>query len=380
MIYLDNAATTLHKPPQVEQAMLEALRTAGNPGRGAHEPTLHASRLVYAARCAISKLLNAPDPSCIAFAANATQALNTALGGLFAPGDHIITTVCEHNSVLRVLYRLQDQEKVQLSFAGVDEKGRLQYDGWQGLIQPNTKAVVVTGASNVTGNGTDLARVSEFAHRNGLLLIVDAAQTAGAQPVDVQALDIDVLCFTGHKALLGPQGTGGLYVRPGLSVRPLVVGGSGVHSFDERHPAQMPTALEAGTLNVPGLAGLCAGVEWILAQGVETLCAQESALAALFYERIRELPNVTLYGDPEMAPRAPIVALNIGNEDSARIADILWEDYGICVRAGAHCAPLMHKALGTVRQGVVRFSFSHFNTEAEVLLAAGAVRELAQEL
>lgn len=380
MIYLDNAATTLHKPPQVEQAMLDALRTAGNPGRGAHEPTLHASRLVYAARCAISRLLNAPDPSCVAFAANATQALNTALGGLFAPGDHIITTVCEHNSVLRALYRLRDQEGVQLSFAGVDEKGRLQYDGWQKLIQPNTKAVVVTGASNVTGNGTDLARVSEFAHRNGLLLIVDAAQTAGAQPVDVQALDIDVLCFTGHKALLGPQGTGGLYVRPGLSVRPLVVGGSGVHSFDERHPAQMPTALEAGTLNVPGLAGLCSGVEWILAQGVETLCAQESALAALFYERIRDLPNVTLYGDPEMAPRAPIVALNIGNEDSARIADILWEDYGICVRAGAHCAPLMHKALGTVPQGVVRFSFSHFNTEAEVLLAAGAVRELAQEL
>lgn len=380
MIYLDNAATTLHKPPQVEQAMLDALRTAGNPGRGAHEPTLHASRLVYAARCAVSKLLNAPDPSCIAFAANATQALNTALGGLFAPGDHIITTVCEHNSVLRALYRLRDQEGVQLSFAGVDEKGRLQYDGWQGLIQPNTKAVVVTCASNVTGNGTDLARVSEFAHRNGLLLIVDAAQTAGAQPVDVQALDIDVLCFTGHKALLGPQGTGGLYVRPGLSVRPLVVGGSGVHSFDERHPAQMPTALEAGTLNVPGLAGLCSGVEWILAQGVETLCAQESALAALFYERIRDLPNVTLYGDPEMAPRAPIVALNIGNEDSARIADILWEDYGICVRAGAHCAPLMHKALGTVQQGVVRFSFSHFNTEAEVLLAAGAVRDLAQEL
>lgn len=380
MIYLDNAATTLHKPPQVEQAMLDALRTAGNPGRGAHEPTLHASRLVYAARCAISRLLNAPDPSCIAFAANATQALNTALGGLFAPGDHIITTVCEHNSVLRALYRLRNQAEVQLSFAGVDEKGRLQYDGWQELIQPNTKAVVVTGASNVTGNGTDLARVSEFAHRNSLLLIVDAAQTAGAQPTDVQALDIDVLCFTGHKALLGPQGTGGLYVRPGLSVRPLVVGGSGVHSFDERHPAQMPTALEAGTLNVPGLAGLCAGVEWILAQGVETLCAQESALAALFYECIRDLPNVTLYGDPEMAPRAPIVALNIGNEDSARIADILWEDYGICVRAGAHCAPLMHKALGTVRQGVVRFSFSHFNTEAEVLLAAGAVRELAQEI
>lgn len=378
MIYLDNAATTLHKPLQVEQAMLDALRTAGNPGRGAHEPTLHASRLVYAARCAVAKLLNAPDPSCIAFTANATQALNTALGGLFRPGDHIITTVCEHNSVLRPLYRLRENG-MSLSFTTADEKGRLRYDQWEGFLRPETRALVVTGASNVTGNGTDLARAAEFAHRHGLLLIVDAAQTAGELPLDVQALGIDVLCFTGHKALLGPQGTGGLYVRPGLSVRPLVVGGSGVHSFDEQHPAQMPTALEAGTLNVPGLAGLCAGVEWILAQGVETLARREQALTVLFYERIRDLPNVKIYGDPEMTPRAPIVSLNIGDEDSARIADILWEEYGICVRAGAHCAPLMHKALGTAEQGTVRFSFSHFNTEAEVLQAAAAVRELAQE-
>lgn len=378
MIYLDNAATTLHKPPQVEQAMLDALRTAGNPGRGAHEPTLHASRLVYAARCAVAKLLNAPDPSCIAFTANATQALNTALGGLFRPGDHIITTVCEHNSVLRPLYRLRENG-MSLSFTTADEKGRLQYDQWEGFLRPETRALVVTGASNVTGNGTDLARAAEFAHRHGLLLIADAAQTAGELPLNVQVLGIDVLCFTGHKALLGPQGTGGLYVRPGLSVRPLVVGGSGVHSFDEQHPAQMPTALEAGTLNVPSLAGLCAGVEWILAQGVETLARREQALTVLFYERIRDLPNVKIYGDPEMTPRAPIVSLNIGDEDSARIADILWEEYGICVRAGAHCAPLMHKALGTAEQGTVRFSFSHFNTEAEVLQAAAAVRELAQE-
>lgn len=378
MIYLDNAATTLHKPLQVEQAMLDALRTAGNPGRGAHEPTLHASRLVYAARCAAAKLLNAPDPSCIAFTANATQALNTALGGLFRPGDHIITTVCEHNSVLRPLYRLRENG-MSLSFTTADEKGRLQYDQWEGFLRPETRALVVTGASNVTGNGTDLARAAEFAHRHGLLLIADAAQTAGELPLNVQVLGIDVLCFTGHKALLGPQGTGGLYIRPGLSVRPLVVGGSGVHSFDEQHPAQMPTALEAGTLNVPSLAGLCAGVEWILAQGVETLARREQALTVLFYERIRDLPNVKIYGDPEMTPRAPIVSLNIGDEDSARIADILWEEYGICVRAGAHCAPLMHKALGTAEQGTVRFSFSHFNTEAEVLQAAAAVRELAQE-
>ena len=378
MIYLDNAATTLRKPPQVEQAVLDAMRTAGNPGRGAHEPTLHASRLVYAARCAMAKLLHAPDPSCIAFAANATEALNIALGGLFAPGDHIITTVCEHNSVLRPLYRLREQG-LQFSFAGVDERGRLQYDDWDKLVQPNTKALVVTGASNVTGNGIDLARAADFAHRHGLALIVDAAQTAGAQPIDVQQLGIDALCFTGHKALLGPQGTGGAYVRPGLRVAPLLVGGSGVHSFDETHPLQMPTALEAGTLNVHGLAGLCAGVQWLLEQGVENLAAREAALARLFYEQVRKAPGVTVYGDMTMQPRAPIVALNIGQEDSARVADILWEDYGVCVRAGAHCAPLMHKALGTVEQGVVRFSFSHFNTEQEVQRAAQAVCALARE-
>lgn len=379
MIYLDNAATTLQKPPQVADAMVEALRTAGNPGRGAHEPTLHAARLVLETRLALMQLFHAPEPACIAFAANATMALNTALCGMLQPGDHVITTVCEHNSVLRPLYRLQ-QQGVELSFAGVDERARLQDTQWEHLLQPNTRALVVTGASNVTGNGTDLRRAADFAHAHGLLLVVDAAQTAGAQPIDVQALGIDVLCFTGHKALLGPQGTGGLYVRPGLQIAPLVVGGSGVHSFDRQHPRQMPTTLEAGTLNVPGLAGLCAGVQWLLEQGVENLAAKERALAQLFYENVRSTPGITVYGDMTLPVRAPIVSLNIWQEDSARVADILWEEYGICVRAGAHCAPLMHKALGTEEQGVVRFSFSHFNAQEEVLQAAKAVRQLAQEM
>ena len=379
MIYLDNAATTLHKPPRVEQAMLQALRTAGNPGRGAHEPTLHAARLVMETRVALMQLFHAPAPSCIAFASNATMALNTALNGLLHPGDHVITTVCEHNSVLRPLYRLREQG-VEVSFLDVDAKARLHYDHLEELLRPTTRALVVTGASNVTGNGTDLIRAAEFAHRNGLFLIVDAAQTAGAQTLDVQKLGVDVLCFTGHKALLGPQGTGGLYVRPGLQVAPLLVGGSGIRSFDERHPAQMPTALEAGTLNVPGLAGLCAGVQWLLEQGVEMLAAKERALAQLFYKNIRNVPGITVYGDMELPARAPIVSLNIGQEDSAQVADLLWEEYGICVRAGAHCAPLMHKALGTEEQGTVRFSFSHFNTEQEVQQAADAVCTLAREM
>lgn len=378
MIYLDNAATTLQKPPQVGQAMLAALQTAGNPGRGAHEPTLHAERLVYGAREALAQLFHAESPACIAFAANATQALNTALCGLLAPGDHVITTVCEHNSVLRPLYRLRAQG-VQVDFVGVDARGSLRYEQFEQLLRSNTKAVVVTHASNVTGNGTDLKWVSAFAKLHGLLMIVDAAQTAGAWPIDVQKLGIDVLGFTGHKALLGPQGTGGLYVRPGLRVAPLVVGGSGVHSFDEAHPAEMPTALEAGTLNVPGLAGLEAGVRWIIQQGVETLCAKETVQARLFYENIKDVPGVIVYGDCTTESHAPIVSLNLAGEDSARVADALWEEYHICVRAGAHCAPLMHKALGTVEQGVVRFSFSHQNTEEEVLAAAAAVRALAEE-
>ena len=378
MIYLDHAATTLQKPPEVGQAMLAALQTAGNPGRGAHEPTLHAARLVYGAREALAELFHAESPACIAFAANATQALNTALCGLLAPGDHVLTTVCEHNSVLRPLYRLRGQG-VQVDFVGVDAQGKLRCEQFAQRLRPNTKAIVVTHASNVTGCVTDLVRVSAFAKAHGLLMIVDAAQTAGARPIDVQELGLDVLCFTGHKALLGPQGTGGLYVRPGLRMAPLVVGGSGVHSFAEAHPSEMPTALEAGTLNVPGLAGLEAGVRWILAQGVEALCDKETALAQLFYENIRGVPGVIVYGGCSAGPHAPIVSLNLAGEDSARVADALWEEYGICVRAGAHCAPLMHKALGTVEQGAVRFSFSHQNTAQEALAAAAALRALAEE-
>lgn len=380
MIYLDNAATTLQKPRPVGQAMLDALQTAGNPGRGAHEPTLHAARLVYETRTALAELLGADDPSCIAFTANATQSLNMALCGLLHPGDHVLTTVCEHNSVLRPLYRLQ-KNGVQLDFVEADARGVLRYEQFEQKLRPNTRAVVISHASNVTGNVADVAFVADFAKKHDLLLVLDAAQTAGIQPLDVKTLGADVLCFTGHKGLLGPQGTGGAYVRPGLRVAPLVVGGSGVHSFAEEHPAQMPTALEAGTLNVPGIAGLGAGVRWILQQGVQTLQEKETAWAQLFYEQLQEVENLTFYGDfSGNAPRVPIVSLNIGDEDSAWVADALWEDAGICVRAGAHCAPLLHKTLGTAAQGVVRFSFSHANTEEEVLRAAKAVRTLAREV
>ena len=377
MIYLDNAATTLYKPPEVGQAMLDALQTAGNPGRGAHAPTLHASRIVYETREALAQLFHAEGPACIAFASNATQALNTAINGLFGPGDHVITTVCEHNSVLRPLYRLQRQGG-EVSFVDVDANGVLCYAQFEQLLRPNTRGVVVTGASNVTGNRTDLAFVSAFAKKHGLLFLVDAAQTAGAMPMDVQALGIDVLCFTGHKALMGPQGTGGLAVAEGVDVAPWAMGGTGVHSFDELQPLEWPTRLEAGTLNGHGIAGLSAGLDFIEAQGgVEAIAARERSLAERFLAGVREIPGIALYGAFDQPARSAIVSLNVGDIDSAEISDALMQGWGIATRPGAHCAPLMHRALGTERQGVVRFSFGYFNTDEEVDTAIDALRDLA---
>ena len=385
MIYLDNGATTLRKPECVKEALLEAMASMGNSGRGVHDASLYAGRTIYRARESLAELLGAAAPEQVAFTANATESLNLVLGGLFGPGDHVITTVCEHNSVLRPLYRLQGVELSVLPVkAAVDSKeerqaGILAYDELESLLCPNTKALVITHASNLTGNITDLRQAGAFAKKHSLLLIVDAAQTAGAVPMDMERMGIDVLCFTGHKGLYGPQGTGGVCVRPSLSIRPLKVGGSGIHSFDREHPSEMPAALEAGTLNGHGIAGLGAAVRWLLETGVEQIRAREQALLRRFVDGVKEVEGVTLYGNPDLDWRTGIQSLNIRDYDSARVADWLYEDYGIAVRGGAHCAPLMHEALGTREQGAVRFSFSYFNTEAEADEAAAAVRELAEE-
>lgn len=383
MIYLDNGATTLQKPECVKEALLEAMASMGNSGRGVHDASLYAGRTIYRARESLAELLGAAAPEQVVFTANATESLNLVLGGLFGPGDHVITTVCEHNSVLRPLYRLQSVELSVLPVkaeAGEElQAGILAYDELESLLRPNTKALIITHASNLTGNITDLERAAAFAKKHSLLLIVDAAQTAGAVPMDMERMGIDVLCFTGHKGLYGPQGTGGVCVRPGLSIRPLKVGGSGIHSFDREHPLEMPAALEAGTLNGHGIAGLGAAARWLLETGVEQIRAREQALLRRFVDGVKEVEGVTLYGNPDLDRRTGIQSLNIRDYDSARVADWLYEDYGIAVRGGAHCAPLMHEALGTREQGAVRFSFSYFNTEAEADEAAAAVRELAEE-
>ena len=383
MIYLDNGATTLQKPECVREALLEAMASMGNSGRGVHDASLYAGRTIYRTRESLAELLGAAAPEQVVFTANATESLNLVLGGLFGPGDHVITTVCEHNSVLRPLYRLQGVELSVLPVkaeAGEERQaGILAYDELESLLRPNTKVLIITHASNLTGNITDLEQAAAFAKKHSLLLIVDAAQTAGAVPMDMERMGIDVLCFTGHKGLYGPQGTGGVCVRPGLSIRPLKVGGSGIHSFDREHPSEMPAALEAGTLNGHGIAGLGAAARWLLEIGVEQIRAREQALLRRFVDGVKEVEGVTLYGNPDLDWRTGIQSLNIRDYDSARVADWLYEDYGIAVRGGAHCAPLMHEALGTREQGAVRFSFSYFNTEAEADEAAAAVRELAEE-
>lgn len=377
MIYLDSSATSFLKPPQVAEAVFRSFNTIGNAGRGAHAPTLNASRLIYDTREKLAALVGTPDPSRIAFTCNATEALNIAIHGAIHPGEHVITTACEHNSVLRPLY-LKEKEGTELTIIPADKKGRIRYDLLESSVKSNTSAIVLTHASNLSGNVTDLAFVSNFAKKHGLLLIVDASQTAGSLPINVVKMGIDILCFTGHKGLFGPQGTGGLYVREGLTLSPLKSGGSGIHSFDRQHPTDMPTALEAGTLNGHGIAGLNAGLDYILSTGVKNIHTKEISLARRFVNGISDISDLKLYGDIDAPLRTPIISLNIGNMSSASVSDILWEDYEICVRAGAHCAPLMHKTFGTEKQGAVRFSFSCFNTEAEIDTAIQAMHEIAE--
>ena len=377
MIYLDSSATSFLKPPQVAEAVFRSFNTIGNAGRGAHAPTLNASRLIYDTREKLAALFGTPDPSRIAFTCNATEALNIAIHGAIHPGEHVITTACEHNSVLRPLY-LKEKEGTELTIIPADKKGRIRYDLLESSVKSNTSAIVLTHASNLSGNVTDLAFVSNFAKKHGLLLIVDASQTAGSLPINVVKMGIDILCFTGHKGLFGPQGTGGLYVREDLTLSPLKSGGSGIHSFDRQHPTDMPTALEAGTLNGHGIAGLNAGLDYILSTGVKNIHAKEISLARRFVNGISDISDLKLYGDIDAPLRTPIISLNIGNMSSASVSDILWEDYEICVRAGAHCAPLMHKTFGTEKQGAVRFSFSCFNTETEIDTAIRAMHEIAE--
>lgn len=377
MIYLDNAATTIQKPPCVIEAVTQALTSLGNASRGAHEGALNANRLLYRTRQKLATLFGCPKSEQVVFTANATEALNIAVSGTLRAGDHAITTALEHNSVLRPLYRLNRERGVELSIVPADSRGCVNYRDFEKLVQSNTRAIVCAHGSNLTGNLLDIDRIGEIARAHGLLFIVDASQTAGAAPIDMAASGISLLCFTGHKSMMGPQGTGGLCVNGDIDVEPFKVGGTGVQSFLEEQPPEYPTRLEAGTLNGHGIAGLSAAVDFIDATGIDAIRARELGLARRFYEGVAAIPGVRVYGDFSTWDRCPIVSLNIGDVDSALVCDALAQDYGIATRAGAHCAPLMHSALGTREQGAVRFSFGYFNTVEETDAAIRALREIA---
>ena len=442
-IYLNTAATSLQKPPCVAQAVVEALGSLGNASRGNAERDLGADRTIMEARRRLASLFGFSHPERVVFASGATQALNMAIWGAAAAimkrkaGNEdrhavnagqeafglkhddeprtltIVSTDLEHNSVLRPLYRLQDECGAELRFAGVDRTGRLRYEELEALCTPEVDLVVCTHTSNLTGALVDIRRVARAAHRCGAVLIVDAAQTAGAYPIDMEDMGIDILCFTGHKSLLGPQGTGGLCVSPGIDVVPLVTGGTGVSSYEERQPEAYPAHLEAGTLNGHGIAGLSAAVEFIQEwkdgdalqgpgaihgmelvsqgpgaihgmkldlQGPVAIHAKELALRDRFIEAVSDIPGIEIYGPGIGSESMPIVALNLAGLESWETADLLAQEYGIAVRAGAHCAPRMHRALGTEKSGAVRFSFGLFNTPEEVETAARALREIAESI
>ncbi len=376
MIYLDNAATTMVKPPQVIEAVTSAMNSFGGVGRGVHGASISAGMAVFEAREQIAKLFNAPDASRVCFCANATQALNTAIFGMANPGDHIVTTYASHNSVLRPLYHLNEIYGNGIAAVKIASDGSLDLGAFERAFESPTKLVVITHASNLTGDIYDVAALAEVAHAYGARVVVDVAQTAGVESIDMQQMGADVLCFTGHKGLMGPQGTGGIVLAQDVEIRPLMVGGTGSHSFDMEHPQSYPDHLEAGTLNSHGIAGLAAGVSFVLEQGVDTIAKHDRMLAQRFCDGLECIPSAKHYGGA-IAARTGIVAMNIGSLDSALVADALANDYGICTRAGAHCAPLMHKALGTCDQGAVRFSFGWYNTQEDVDAALNALAHIA---
>ncbi|NSG81119.1 aminotransferase class V-fold PLP-dependent enzyme [Blautia schinkii] len=381
MIYLDNASTSFHKPDCVFTAVMEAMHQAGNSGRGSSGEAMEASHLIFDTRCRIAEMFEADGPECVAFTSNATEALNTALFGVLHPGDgpvHAIATEMDHNSVLRPLYALE-KKGLELTVLPADRKGRISLTDMEAAIRPETKVIVCTHASNLTGNRNDIHAIGEIAKKHDILFIADAAQTAGVFPISMKKDQIDILCFSGHKGLMGPQGTGVICVRPGVKVEPLKVGGSGILTFQKEHPSDMPEALEAGTLNSHGIAGLRAALGWIQETGIDRIRQREQDLMMRFYEQVKTISGVTVYGDFSQKDRSPVVTLNIMGMGSSELSMILGEDYGISTRSGGHCAPLMHQALGTEKTGAVRFSFSCFNTEEEVDEAARAVKEIAEE-
>ncbi|MHB8995482.1 MAG: aminotransferase class V-fold PLP-dependent enzyme [Armatimonadota bacterium] len=376
MIYLDNAATSYPKPEAVYAATDDFARHgAGNPGRSGHKLAMAAQAVVDDARRQLAKLFNAPEPSRMIMAFNCTDAINIALKGLLNPGDHVITTSMEHNAVARPLRGLA-HSGITTTWVQCDATGLLNPADVAAAITPATRLIVMIHASNVTGTIQPLAEVANLARSRDLLFMVDAAQSAGCLPLDVQALPVDLLAFPGHKSLLGPMGTGGLYVGERVDLRPFREGGTGTTSEALEQPRQLPHRLEAGTFNVVGIAGLAAGVKFILETGLETIQEHERELMERLWQGLSAIAGTTLYGPAEAAARTSIVSFNLAGWEPTDVGAILDSSFDIAVRPGLHCAPLAHRTLGTFPAGSVRMSCGFFNTVEDIDKAIDAVRQI----
>lgn len=376
MIYLDNAATTYPKPEKVYDAVLDCMKNyCANPGRAGHKLAMRAAREIYDARENIAKLFNIDNPMTIVFTNNATDSLNLAIKGVVKKGDHIITTSMEHNSVIRPIKSLE-KYGIENTIVECDKDGFLNPDDIKNAIKENTKLIVTTHASNVAGTIVDIKSVGEIAKDKNILYLVDASQTAGVYDINVKDINVDMIAAPGHKCLLGPQGTGILYIREDLNVDILKEGGTGSRSEDLFQPDLTPDKYESGTHNTPGIVGLNEGVKFILETGIDNIRAHEEELCQYMLDRLEEVPNIVIYGPKDSKKRAAVISINIPNIDSGEITFLLDSEYNIATRSGIHCAPLAHKTLGTIEQGAVRFSLGYFNTKKDIDEAVKALKEI----
>lgn len=379
MIYFDNAATSFPKPEIVYDTIMDVMMNYGaNPGRSGHRLALEVSRGIYDTRYKLSRLFNIKNPLDIIFTFNCTESLNIGIKGALKSGDHVITTSMEHNSVLRPIKFLEKTGVANTIVQG-DKEGRVDPEDIEKSIRAETKMIVTTHMSNLTGTILDIKKIGKIAKKNNIIYLVDAAQSAGVYPIDVEEMNIDILAFPGHKGLLGPQGTGGLYIREGIDIRESFQGGTGSISDSQEQPDTMPDKFESGTPNGPGIIGLGKGIEYILEVGMNNIREKELSLTKRFIKGIQNIKDIKIYGPINTEEHGPVVALNLGDMDSSELAYILNEEYNIAVRPGLHCAPLGHKTIGTFHQGSVRFSFGYENTEEEIDLGINALKEIGRK-
>jgi cysteine desulfurase / selenocysteine lyase len=379
MIYLDNAATSFPKPPNVYDAVNAFMRDIGaSAGRSAHRGAVEAGRIVFSARERLASLFKVKQAERIIFTLNATESLNTVLMAMVGPGETVLTSSMEHNSVMRPLRRLEKERGAKVSVIPCKKDGRFDLALWDAALAQRPKIAIVNHGSNVTGAIAPIGEVGRLCALHGVAFTVDAAQTAGIIPIDAEATNIDFLAFSGHKGLMGIQGTGGLYIREGIEISPLKCGGTGSNSESEEQPVFMPDRFESGTLNGPGIAGLDAGVAFVQEQGIDAIARHGAALRAALIDAVAAMPGVSIYGPRNDEPALSTVSLTIDGMDNGSITQRLNDEYDIAVRVGLHCAPLAHHTLKTFPAGTIRVSPGYFTTEREILSFAEALKKIAQ--